>query len=92
MHNKHSRIATVDEIAGFLTHRADELNARERRILELHYGIGQGETYSTAEIGRLLKLSPSRVYEIQAGAVWRLRKNKKGLSTEVDNPMQARVY
>ena len=77
MHNKHSRIATVEEIAGYLAHRAEELDVRERRILELHYGIGQGETYSTLKIGRLLKLSASRVYQIQAGAVWRLRKAKK---------------
>src|SRR5204863_366974 len=73
------RIATVEEIAGFLTHRAEELDERERRILELHYGIGQGETYSTAEIGRLLKLSAGRVYESSiADAVSRFKRGPCG--------------
>jgi RNA polymerase primary sigma factor len=49
------------------------LSERERRILELHYGLGRAAPITLDEIGKRIGLSRERVRQIEARAVARLR-------------------
>jgi RNA polymerase primary sigma factor len=49
------------------------LNYREREILKLRYGIGDGYTYTLEEVGRIFKVTRERVRQIEAKAVVKLQ-------------------
>jgi len=51
------------------------LDARERRILELRYGIGEPRPHSLSQIGRRFGTSGERVRQIEARALQRLAEN-----------------
>jgi RNA polymerase primary sigma factor len=49
------------------------LPLREVRILQLRYGLLDGETYTLEEVGRKLGVTRERVRQIEAQALSRLR-------------------
>jgi RNA polymerase primary sigma factor len=49
------------------------LNYREREIIKLRYGIGDGYTYTLEEVGRIFKVTRERVRQIEAKAVVKLQ-------------------
>ncbi|MAB91082.1 MAG: RNA polymerase sigma factor RpoD [Planctomycetes bacterium] len=49
------------------------LNYREREIIKLRYGIGDGYTYTLEEVGRIFKVTRERVRQIEAKAVLKLQ-------------------
>jgi RNA polymerase primary sigma factor len=49
------------------------LPPREVRILELRYGLVDGETYTLEEVGKKLGVTRERVRQIEAQALSRLR-------------------
>ena len=49
------------------------LSYREREILKLRYGIGDGYTYTLEEVGRIFKVTRERVRQIEAKAVVKLQ-------------------
>jgi RNA polymerase primary sigma factor len=49
------------------------LTYREREILKLRYGIGDGYTYTLEEVGRIFKVTRERVRQIEAKAVRKLQ-------------------
>jgi len=51
----------------------DTLPPREVRILQLRYGLLDGETYTLEEVGRKLGVTRERVRQIEAQALSRLR-------------------
>jgi RNA polymerase primary sigma factor len=51
----------------------DHLSARQRRILDLRYGLSDGQRRTLEEIGRLLGMTRERARQIEAEALQRLR-------------------
>jgi hypothetical protein len=51
----------------------DTLTFREREIIKLRYGIGDGYTYTLEEVGRIFRVTRERVRQIEAKAVRKLR-------------------
>ncbi len=58
-----------DKIEGVL----QTLTFREREIIKLRYGIGDGYTYTLEEVGRIFKVTRERVRQIEAKAVRKLQ-------------------
>ncbi|MDE0914373.1 MAG: RNA polymerase sigma factor RpoD [Planctomycetota bacterium] len=56
----------IDEVLSSLTFR-------EREIIKLRYGIGDGYTYTLEEVGRIFRVTRERVRQIEAKAVRKLR-------------------
>src|SRR4029079_19684492 len=57
-----------DKIEGVLK----TLTYREREIIKLRYGLGDGYTYTLEEVGRIFKVTRERVRQIEAKAVRKL--------------------
>ncbi|RMF86422.1 MAG: sigma-70 family RNA polymerase sigma factor [Planctomycetota bacterium] len=49
------------------------LTYREREIIRLRYGLGDGYTYTLEEVGRIFKVTRERVRQIEAKAVEKLQ-------------------
>lgn len=62
---------------GMLKERIDEvldsLTFREREIVKLRYGIGDGYTYTLEEVGRIFRVTRERVRQIEAKAIRKLQ-------------------
>ena len=58
--------------AGAVRRALEQLPDRERRLVELRYGFGDREPTSAEKVARELELSPSRVRQLEAGALERL--------------------
>jgi RNA polymerase nonessential primary-like sigma factor len=54
-----------------------DLTSRERDVIRMRFGLGDGHPYSLAEIGRALELSRERVRQIEAKALQKLRQPKR---------------
>ncbi len=68
---------------GFL----EMLNERERQILELRYGITDGDTRTLAEIAKILGVSRERVRQIEAATIKKIRtilEDRGGAEQEVE--------
>jgi len=64
------------------------LTFREREIIKLRYGIGDGYTYTLEEVGRIFRVTRERVRQIEAKAVRKLRHpvRARQLSSFLDGP------
>ena len=51
----------------------DTLSFREREIIKLRYGIGDGYTYTLEEVGKIFKVTRERVRQIEAKALRKLQ-------------------
>ncbi|MDB9516853.1 RNA polymerase sigma factor SigC [Roseofilum reptotaenium CS-1145] len=60
-----------------LRHLMADLTSRERDVIQMRFGLGDGHPYSLAEIGRALELSRERVRQIEAKALQKLRQPKR---------------
>jgi len=59
-----------------LQHLLAALTDREREVIRMRFGLGDGQSYSLAEIGQALKLSRERVRQLETKALQKLRKSK----------------
>ncbi|XOV77118.1 MAG: sigma-70 family RNA polymerase sigma factor [Phycisphaerales bacterium] len=65
------------------------LTYREREIIKLRYGIGDGYTYTLEEVGRIFKVTRERVRQVEAKAIRKLqhpvRAQALGASRDADH-------
>jgi RNA polymerase primary sigma factor len=52
----------------------DSLNPRERKVVELRFGLGDGRARTLAEVGDELQISRERVRQIESDALRKLRR------------------
>ncbi|MEM9167536.1 MAG: sigma-70 family RNA polymerase sigma factor [Planctomycetota bacterium] len=64
------------------------LTYREREIVKLRYGIGDGYTYTLEEVGRIFKVTRERVRQVEAKAIRKLQHpvRSRKLQGFVDHP------
>ena len=55
----------------------EELTSRERDVIKMRFGLGNGKSYSLAQIGKMLDLSRERVRQIESKALQKLRQPKR---------------
>ena len=67
------RESLIQALRGLL----EDLTQREKSVISMRYGLGDGNPYSLSEIGRSLKLSRERVRQIEAKALQKLRQPKR---------------
>ena len=74
-HNSENPVRTANN--GFLRERIETLlktlTYREREIIRLRYGLGDGYTYTLEEVGKIFKVTRERVRQIEAKAVQKLQ-------------------
>jgi RNA polymerase primary sigma factor len=58
------------------------LTYREREIIRLRYGLGDGYTYTLEEVGRIFKVTRERVRQIEAKAVRKLQHPVRSMQLE----------
>ena len=56
----------IDQVLKTLTYR-------EREIIKLRYGVGDGYTYTLEEVGRIFKVTRERVRQVEAKAIRKLQ-------------------
>jgi RNA polymerase nonessential primary-like sigma factor len=66
-----------ESLHGELLQLLADLTEREREVIALRFGLGHDQSYSLADIGRILELSRERVRQIEAKALQKLRQPKR---------------
>jgi len=61
----------------------DSLSVREREIIKLRFGLGDGYIYTLEEVGKIFKVTRERVRQIEAKALRKLRHPSR--SKELEN-------
>jgi RNA polymerase primary sigma factor len=65
--------ATHEMLKDKLENVLNTLTFREREIIKLRYGLGDGYTYTLEEVGKIFKVTRERVRQIEAKAVRKLQ-------------------
>jgi RNA polymerase primary sigma factor len=65
--------ATNDMLKARINDVLKTLTYREREILKLRYGIGDGYTYTLEEVGRIFKVTRERVRQVESKAIRKLQ-------------------
>ena len=65
--------AARDMLKGRIELVLKTLTYREREIIKLRYGIGDGYTYTLEEVGRIFKVTRERVRQVEAKAIRKLQ-------------------
>jgi RNA polymerase nonessential primary-like sigma factor len=66
-----------ESLHGELLQLLADLTEREREVIGLRFGLGHDDSYSLADIGRILDLSRERVRQIESKALQKLRQPKR---------------
>jgi len=68
-----SDAAAQEMLKNRIEHVLKTLTYREREIIKLRYGIGDGYTYTLEEVGRIFKVTRERVRQVEAKAIRKLQ-------------------
>ena len=68
-----SDTATQEMLRNRIEQVLKTLTYREREIIKLRYGIGDGYTYTLEEVGRIFKVTRERVRQVEAKAIRKLQ-------------------
>ena len=68
-----SSTAAQDMLKNRIEQVLKSLTYREREIIKLRYGIGDGYTYTLEEVGRIFKVTRERVRQVEAKAIKKLQ-------------------
>ncbi|HVZ94051.1 MAG TPA: RNA polymerase sigma factor RpoD [Phycisphaerales bacterium] len=68
-----SNVAAGDMLKQRIESVLKTLTYREREIIKLRYGIGDGYTYTLEEVGRIFKVTRERVRQVEAKAIRKLQ-------------------
>ncbi|GJQ30399.1 MAG: RNA polymerase sigma factor SigA [Phycisphaerae bacterium] len=66
-------VAAGEMLKGRIEQVLKTLTYREREIIKLRYGIGDGYTYTLEEVGRIFKVTRERVRQVEAKAIRKLQ-------------------
>jgi DNA-binding CsgD family transcriptional regulator len=61
------------------------LTYREREIIKLRYGIGDGYTYTLEEVGKIFKVTRERVRQVEAKAIRKLQHPVRAASSRASS-------
>ncbi len=68
------RFGNADRCLGHIPPEAlGKLTYREREVIKLRYGLGDGYTYTLEEVGRIFKVTRERVRQIEIRAIRKMR-------------------
>jgi RNA polymerase primary sigma factor len=76
--------ALLEELRRQIDAALDTLSYRERGIMEMRYGLGDGQAYTLAESGYVFRLTRERIRQLQARSLRRLRERAVDLRSFVD--------
>ena len=81
-----SETATSEMLRSRINDVLKTLTYREREILKLRYGIGDGYTYTLEEVGRIFKVTRERVRQVESKAIRKLQHpvRRRRLSSFID--------
>ena len=65
--------ATQEMLKNRITNVLQSLSYREREIIKLRYGLGDGYSYTLEEVGHIFKVTRERIRQIEAKAVRKLQ-------------------
>jgi len=68
------RPLTDDEKVDAIKSVLRKLSYREREIIKLRYGLGNGYTYTLEEVGHIFKVTRERIRQIEKKAIAKLEK------------------
>jgi RNA polymerase sigma factor (sigma-70 family) len=79
--------ADFQEMREAMLSAIETLTYREREIIKLRYGIGDGYTYTLEEVGRVFTLSHEGVRMIEAKAIRKLQHPVRSAALEIFAPV-----
>jgi RNA polymerase primary sigma factor len=65
----------VDDLRKSLSRILKKLSWREREIVKLRYGLGDGYTYTLEDVAHIFKVTRERIRHIEKKALVRLKNN-----------------
>jgi len=72
-----SRIVQLELLKNYITEIIDELQPREKKILEMRFGLTDGVTHTLEEVGQEFGVTRERIRQIEAKALEKIRKSHK---------------
>ncbi len=72
-----SRIVQLELLKNYVSEIIDELQPREKKILEMRFGLTDGITHTLEEVGQEFGVTRERIRQIEAKALEKTRKSHK---------------
>ncbi len=76
------RVATHSLLRDKLAEILETLSYREREIIKLRFGLGDGKTYTLEEIGKIFKVTRERVRQIESKSIHKLQNPSRSREVE----------